>query len=111
MEIQEEKHGGVTVIRPMGAMIQQDAEQVRKRVIDALPRCLGRVVLDASAVAYVDSKGLEALLAVTEALQKSGQALRICGMNETVREVLELTDLAPRFDHYKDVGDGVRSLL
>jgi anti-sigma B factor antagonist len=111
MEIQEERHGGVTVIRPIGPMIQQDAEQVRKRAIDALPRCLGRLVIDVSAVQYVDSKGLESLLAVTDALQKSAQVLRLCGANETLREVLELTEISPRFDFYRDVGDGVRSWL
>ena len=51
-------------------------------------------MVDLSAVPFVDSKGLEALVEVTEEMGKSGQVLRLCAANKTVREVLELTDLA-----------------
>jgi anti-anti-sigma factor len=59
----------------------------------------------------VDSKALEVLLDATERLADSGQALRLCGANETVREVLDLTDLSRFFEHYQDVNSAVRSFL
>ncbi len=111
MEIQEEKHGAVTVVRPMGALVQHDADQLRKVLNEVVPRSLGRLVIDAASIAYVDSKGLEALVTATESLAKAGQTLRLCNANETLREVLELTEVAPMFEHYKDVSDGVRSFL
>ena len=42
---------------------------------------------------------------------RSGQALRLCAPNKTVREVLELTDLASLFDHFEDTNTAVRSFL
>ena len=60
---------------------------------------------------WAASKGLEALVEVTEEMSGSGQALRLCAPNKTVREVLELTDLASMFDHFEDTNTAVRSFL
>ncbi len=51
------------------------------------------------------------LVEVTEEMGRSGQALRMCGANKTVREVLELTDLASHFEHFQDANTAVRSFL
>ena len=76
-----------------------------------MPKCLGRVVLDASAVAYVDSRGLEVLVEVGEAMSQGGQALKLCGANETLREVMELTETFGNFEHFADIQSAVRSFL
>jgi anti-anti-sigma regulatory factor len=44
-------------------------------------------------------------------MNQTGHALRLCGANETLRQVLELTDLAPQFEQYADVNAAVRSFL
>jgi anti-anti-sigma regulatory factor len=44
-------------------------------------------------------------------MSRSGQALRLCNPNKTVREVLELTDLSSLFDHFEDTNTAVRSFL
>lgn len=111
MEIVEQRQGAVTVVVPRGPLVGQDADEFRSRVAGVMDRSLGRFVVDASEVPYVDSRGLEVLKETTEELSRSGQALRLCGANETVREVLELTALAPLFEHFQDVGSAVRSFL
>ena len=111
MEILEKKHGAVTVLKPQGALIRSDADQLRVCLDDARARSLGRIVIDASKVPYVDSAGLEMLVDASEALADSGHTLKLCGLNETIREVLDLTELSMLFDHYEDLNDAVRSYL
>lgn len=111
MEIREQKHGAVTALKPCGPVTEDDADQLKTRLLAVRSKSLGRLVLDVSAVPFVDSRALEALLDVTDELAKSGQALKLCGENEVVREVLELTDLASMFEHFDDVNSGVRSFL
>ncbi len=111
MEIQQHNHGAVTVLKPIGPLCEEDADEVKTRTIDVSARNLGRVVVDASAVSYVDSRGLEVLVEVAEALAKGGQALKLCGANEVFREVVELTDVAPQLEQYPDVNAAVRSFL
>lgn len=111
MDIQETREGAVTVIKPLGPLVLGDADEFRRRLEDVRVRSLGRFVVDASSIAYVDSKGLEALVGVTDGMAEGGQALRLCAANETVREVLDVTDLADQFEFYQDVNTGVRSFL
>lgn len=111
MQILEQRHGAVTVVCPHGPLIAGDADTLKARLDEVVSRTTGRFVLDASAVSFIDSRGLEALLDVTEQLLRGGQAMKICAANEVVREVLELTDLATLFEQYEDVHSAVRSFL
>ena len=111
MEIHEHKHGAVTVLRPEGPLAGDDAEAFRKRLVGVMNASLGRCAVDASAVPYVDSRGLEAMLEASEEMARSGRALKLCGLNETVRQALEITELAPLFEHLADVSAAVRSFL
>ena len=111
MKIHEQRQGAVIVLKPEGPLIETDAAALKTKLIDTLGASLGRFVLDMSAIPYVDSKGLEALVEVTEELGRGGQALRMCAANKTVREVLELTDLASHFEHFEDPNTAVRSFL
>lgn len=111
MKIHEQRSGAVIVLKPEGPLLEGDADPLKKKLMATLGASLGRFVLDMSAIPYVDSKGLEALVEVTEEMSRSGQALRLCAANKTVREVLELTDLASLFDHFEDTNTAIRSFL
>jgi anti-sigma B factor antagonist len=111
MEIQEQRQGAVTVLKPSGPLVQEDAEAFKRRVDEVMGKSLGRLVVDASAIPFADSRGLEVLAELTEELSKSGQALKLCGTAETLREVLDLTELAPLFELFEDVNTAVRSFL
>ncbi len=111
MEIVELRQGAVTVIRPMGPLLEADVSAFIDKACDVMGKSLGRFVLDASAIAYADSKGLEALVDLTELVNESGQMLKVCGENETLREVLDLTEIGPLMEHYDDVAGAVRSFL
>ncbi len=111
MQIQEQQHGAVTVVKPLGALAGEDAETFKSRTEAVLGRSMGRVVIDASGIPYTDSRGLEVLVEISDALAEGGQVLRLCGATETLREALDLTELSGLFEHYEDVGTGVRSFL
>jgi len=109
MQIKEETHGAVTAILPDGALAQDDADQFKAKLTEALSESAGRVVVDLSAVPFVDSLGLEALADANDALAQGGRSLKLCGINETIREVMDLTGLAVRFDHFDDMNSALRS--
>jgi len=111
MEIREQRHGAVTVLKPIGPLLQADAADFVRQVSRALSKSLGRFVLDASAMPFVDSAGLESLVVAADELAQNGQLLRLCTVSETLREVLELTELAGRFEYFPDVTDATRSFL
>ncbi|MCC6682988.1 MAG: STAS domain-containing protein [Phycisphaeraceae bacterium] len=99
------------MLRPIGPLIAADAAQFRQRMMEVRRVSLGRLVLDVSAVPYADSRGLEAMLDVHDELIKAGQSLKLCSVNDTLREVLTLTELYQQFEHFEDPGSAVRSFL
>ena len=111
MKITEQRQGAVTVLKPEGPLTDADVQPFKQKLMETLSGSLGRFIVDMSAVPFVDSKGLEVLLDVTEEMGKSGQVLRLCAANKTIREVLELTELASQFDHFDDANTAVRSFL
>jgi len=111
MKISEQRQGAVIVLKPEGPLTEAEVPAFHKRVLETLTASLGRFVLDMSAVPFVDSKGLESLLDVTDELGKSGQVLRLCAASKTLREALDLTDLASQFDHFEEANTAVRSFL
>ncbi len=111
MEIRERKHGAVTVIKPLGALTQPDVEELSARMLEVRDQSLGRMILDASEILYVDSRALEILVEVGDELARAGQTLKICGANEVLQRVFDLTELTPSFEQFVDVNAAVRSFL
>ena len=111
MEVEQQAHGAVAVLKPSGPLLEADADRFKGTALDAIAKNLGRVVIDASAMAFVDSRGIEVLADVTDELSQSGRALKLCAANATVRQILDLTGLADTFEFFEDVNTGVRSFL
>jgi anti-anti-sigma factor len=111
MQIQEDQQGAVTVLKPVGPLTHEESQAFKDRLEKVRGVSLGRLVVDASAIPFVDSAGLEALAEASQQQSQSGQTLKLCGLNETLREVLGLTELADQFEHFEDAGAAVRSFL
>lgn len=111
MDILENSHGAVLVLKPIGALVEADATAFLAKAMDAATRTLGRLVVDVSAVPYVDSRGVEALLELTEKLGEGGRPLKLCLTPATLRQVLELTGWIEAFEMCDDVPTAVRSFL
>jgi anti-sigma B factor antagonist len=111
MEIQTQYRGAVLVVRPSGPLAGPEAQTFKTALAEFVRENLGRVVIDASTVPYVDSQGLESLADMAAELSLSGKGLKLCAANDTLRQVIELTGLAPRFEHFEDANSAVRSFL
>jgi len=109
MNIQEEQVGAVQVLRPCGALVGEDAEAFAARLRNVARSSRGRLVVDLGAAPFVDSIGLESLVEVAERLVEAGMALPVCNVNDTWREVLDLTAIGTSFEVYADRTSAVRS--
>ena len=111
MKIEEQKQGAVTVLRPIGPLTAEACTDMRTHLTGVNQRTMGRFVIDAGAISFVDSDGLEVLLDATDQLISGGRVLKMCGANDTLREVLDLTGLSASFECYDDVNSAGRSFL
>lgn len=99
------------MVRPDGPLTFAEAEEFKTMFVEVMKETLGRVIIDASAVPYVDSKGLGVLVEITRDLAQSGKLLKLCAVNETVKQVFHLTGIWSQFEHFEDSNSAVRSFL
>jgi anti-anti-sigma factor len=111
VNIAEQECGAVRVLKPEGPLTVKGADDLKSRIEGLLGGGLGRCVVDASAIQYADSRGLEVLVEVNEQIARTGHPLKLCSVNETLRQVLELTGLAAQFEFFADANSAVRSYL
>lgn len=109
MHIDTQQQAAVTVLSPKGPLLAGDAKAVHAAVKDAMSKNLGRVVLDVSKVPYTDSSGLEMFHGIGTEQVSAGRVFKIAGANETVREVLALTEVGALCELFDDVTTAVRS--
>jgi anti-anti-sigma factor len=109
MKIGQQQHGAVMLLKPEGPLTEPEVREFSTALRELLLGSMGRVVVEMSAVPFVDSAGLEALLDVSDEQSAGGRSLKLCGINKTVRQVLELTEVDAHFDLYEDVNSAVRS--
>lgn len=111
MAVTEQRHGAVMVLRPDGPFVQEQAQAMGEAAMQKVRPMLGRLVIDMAPSPYIDSVGLETLLDIADAMDKCGQTLRLAGVSQTVREVMDLTGLINRFEYHDDANLAVRSFL
>ena len=94
IELQAEDTGdGTTVVRARGRLDMVAAPELRALVADRVAGGSRHVVVDLSETSFLDSSGLGALIAGLKTTRQAGGDLRIAGIGEQVRMVLELTSM------------------
>ncbi|MCO6436331.1 MAG: STAS domain-containing protein [Phycisphaerae bacterium] len=111
MKIESQRVGTVDLLTPIGALVDEDAEQFRRNLLDRLQSPNPRLVVSLAEVPYLDSVALEGLLDAADALSERASVLRLAEVPPNCREVLELTGMAGRFRFFKSGNDAVKSYL
>ena len=98
MELLAEQRGEILVVRAMQDRIDAaGAIQFKDRMRELTQSAAPRVVLDMSRVAFLDSSGLGAVVAVLKALGPD-RKLELSGLTATVQKVFRLTRMDSVFD-------------
>jgi anti-anti-sigma factor len=88
MDIASETVNGVTVVRLEGNLDTASSDAAQAYLFAAIDRGAARMVVNLEKVDFVSSLGLRVLLLAAKRL---GAGLRICGLNDSVAEVFEIT--------------------
>ncbi len=91
MNITTRTQGDVTVVGLAGNLDSNTSPQAQQAIDDVLAAGARRLVVDFTALDYISSAGLRVLLGAAKRLNGAGGALHLFGLNETVREVFEIS--------------------
>lgn len=94
MEIVTRTQNDITLVTVAGSLDSNSSPKAQQALDGILASGAQKVVIDLSAVDYISSAGLRVLLATVKRLGGTGEgggALRLFGLNETVREVFDIS--------------------
>ncbi len=93
-----DRNGGDMIVRVAGDVNSQVSSQFQDEMQDLMDEKPTRVVVDLSAVVYLDSSGLASLVKVLGRSKKDKIALVLASPNKMIRGVFEVTRLDSVFD-------------
>lgn len=91
MEIAVSDAGEVKVVRIEGKLDTQTSPNVQAQLMQLIDQGATKIVVNFEKLVYISSAGLRILLAVAKQLKGISGELRICGLNELVQEVFDIS--------------------
>ena len=91
MEIATRTQNGVALVALAGKLDIHTSPQAQQALDAILASGAQKMVIDFTALDYISSAGLRVLLGTAKRLSGAGGALHLFGLNETVREVFDIS--------------------
>ncbi len=109
MKIKTQNYNDVTVVELQGELDFDFTEMLKNSISEVIGIHKKGIVLDFSAVGFIDSKGLELLLWIRDYCNQNKTQLRLAGLDENCEKILEVTRLDDEFDRYAELAEAVKS--
>lgn len=98
------REGDVTVVRVEGELVVGNRTALKDGVLERVAAGDRKFLVDFGEAGYIDSSGLGVLVSLSKQIREEGGDLRICGLDEDLRTLFELTRLDTLFDITEDRG-------
>jgi anti-sigma B factor antagonist len=103
LEIKERKVGEIVILELSGKItIGEGSVQLREAVSRLLEAGRNRIILNLSAVSYVDSSGIGELVSRYTTTKNTGGRLKLLNLPKKIKDLLMITKLLTVFEIYED---------
>ncbi|MGD9346824.1 MAG: STAS domain-containing protein [Candidatus Aminicenantes bacterium] len=110
MKLKVTRKDGILIITPQDKRIDASvATEFKSKLIDFLENGDKVIVINLSAVDFIDSSGLGAMVLILRKIGTDGR-IKLCKLKESVRSIFELTRLDEVFEIHKSVEGAIESL-
>lgn len=111
MEIATRTQNDVTLVAVVGSLDSNSSPQAQQALDGIVASGARKLVIDLSAVDYISSAGLRVLLGTAKRLGATGDGrggLRLFGLNETVREVFDISGFSTILAVFATQADAIK---
>ena len=109
MEISTRTSNDIHIVGISGSLDSGSSPEAQKALTSVLAGAK-KVALDFSQLDYISSAGLRVLLGVAKQLRASGGKLAMFGLNQSVREVFEISGFASILPVYPTEGEALGAM-
>ena len=100
LKIETRQTDGVTVMSCNGRIVFGEEASALRENLKSVLSSTRQVVLNLSGVSYIDSGGLGTLVGVYSSARASGADIKLTGLGQRLRDVLQITKLVTVFEVY-----------
>jgi len=100
LKIETRQADGVTVMSCNGRIVFGEEATALRENLKSVLTSTRQVVLNLSGVSYIDSGGLGTLVGVYSSARASGADIKLTGLGQRLRDVLQITKLVTVFEVY-----------
>lgn len=109
MNVTTRVQNGVTLVAFVGSLDSNTSPEAQQAVDGVLAGGARKVVIDCTALDYISSAGLRVLLGAAKRLGGAG-SLRLFGLNQTVREVFDISGFSKILAVFNTETEALRGL-
>lgn len=109
MVVRIEERDGSVLVSPEGDVDLHRSPSLRDQLRKAAAKRPKRLVVDLSAVPYMDSSGVATLVEAMQITRKQSTALALCGLQDRVRSIFEIARLDMVFRIYPDAAAALQA--
>jgi anti-sigma B factor antagonist len=91
MDIATHEENSVATVEFIGRLDTNTSAEAQSALSTLLDKGVQKIVIDFAKLDYISSAGLRVLLVTAKRMGASGGDLRLCGLNETVQEVFDIS--------------------
>lgn len=106
--VQGEERGDVLIVRPKGRFDALSSPMVEKKVFEFIRGGHQRLLMNLSGVDYLSSAGMRMLLSISKKLKTLSGKLVLCGMTQSVLEVLKMSGFDQILEVVVSEEDGIK---
>ncbi len=109
MKINHQDYNDVTVMELHGEFVEEYCKVFQSTASELIKKQLSGIVLDMSKMPFIDSSGLEMLLWLRDYCHENKSQLKLAGLDDNIKKILEITRLYGKLDCYEELSQAVKS--
>jgi anti-sigma B factor antagonist len=110
LEVNTIKVNDVVVVKLLGNLDTNTAPDAEEEINKSLDEGTQKMIINLEQTNYVSSAGLRIFLATAKKITASGGALKLCGANDVVQEILDISGFSTILDVKKTEEEALSSL-
>jgi len=100
LKIETRQADGVTIVACVGRIVFGEEATALREDLKRVLSSTRHIVLNLSGVTYIDSGGLGTLVGVYSSARAAGADIKLTGLGQRLRDVLQITKLVTVFEVY-----------
>lgn len=101
---------GIPILNVVGDIDIYTAPRFKEGITELITQGHTNILIDMAGVDFMDSSGFGTLLSATKPLRPVGGSLSLCGCNEAITRMLEITRLNTLFKVYKNREEALQQM-